>query len=163
MFEATRNRRKCRKYPKSHYAGPRRFLARRSLPNRHDCYGRSGCLPKVQVSCAQEGDCGFRIRTPLRSDHRHAQQWQHVRMTKGLPGHNLPAEPLRQDQFVDTHRRPIAQLATHSSGLLEVMVHVHLHNLGCDLLAMMPTLPHVRKSAVAHQVLIWVVTERNHQ
>ena len=84
-------------------------------------------------------------------------------MTKGLPGHNLPAEPLSQDQFVDTHRRPIAQMATHSSGLLEVMVHVYPQNLGCDLLAMMPTLPHVRKSTMAHRDLIWVVTKRNYQ
>ena len=55
--------------------------------------------------------------------HCHPQQWQHVWMAKGLPGHNLLTEPLQRSasvgQLMLFDRRGEPTLVTFSKSLVE--------------------------------------------
>ena len=50
---------------------------------------------------------------------------------------------------------------SHFFNPLEVTVYMCPQNLGCDLLAMMLTLPYIRKPPVVHWGLCCVVIKRN--
>lgn len=92
--------------------------------------------------------------------HRHTEQWQHVRMTKTLPGHNLPTEPLYgHGQFVNTH----TSRTTHLSNLLKVTRQVYPQDLDRYLLTIILGLPHIRKTATTLRGPRWAVTEWNCQ
>ena len=48
---------------------------------------------------------------------------------------------------------------TDSSNLPEIIPKGYLQNPGCDLLAIMLTLPHIHKPTMGHWCLRWVITE----
>jgi hypothetical protein len=79
-------------------------------------------------------------------------------VTEGFPGHNLPAKPL-QDVVIDSSGKLSKLQVTHPSDLLGVIPWPNPENLGCDLLALELTLPHVREPPVGNWVLRWVVTK----
>ena len=86
-------------------------------------------------------------------------------MMEGPPHHNLLAKPLRDMASVSTQIKLRAYLVAHSfNPHKEIAILVeYLQNLGRDLSALVPPLPHICKPAMIHRVLCWVVTEWNNQ
>ena len=81
-------------------------------------------------------------------------------MVKGPPDHDLLAESLCWTRSVDRHDK---SRAAHLSNPFKVTRQVCPQNLGCDLPTLMLTLPHIRKPAMGHRILRWIVGERNFQ
>ena len=77
--------------------------------------------------------------------HRHSQQWEHIRMAKGLPRHNFLAERLRghnNHQLFDTDfGKP--RVVTHTRDLVKIARRVYFQNLDCDLATLVLTHPHI--------------------
>ena len=95
-------------------------------------------------------ECGF--------GHYHSKERQPVRMLKGLPWHEFPAEFLHDlllvSQWLRGKRK--APLATHAGSLLQVSGSVYLD---CDRPPSVFALRHVSKPATAFRDARWIVTQ----
>ena len=93
----------------------------------------------------------LRYHRELVVTHCRTQQWQHVRMTKGFPRHNLLAEPLHR--LVSSPTRVIRKVVQtpRACNFPEIAGRVYPQNLDRDLATLVIAHPHVREPATVQR------------